>query len=62
MRTPDHPTLRTHRVAVGVYDWDGDHLVRTQRVELDVDGERTPVTERWSGVRRAWSCCPTMTT
>jgi aminopeptidase N len=41
----DHPTLRTHRAAVGVYDWQGDQLVRTHRVELDVDGARTPVTE-----------------
>jgi aminopeptidase N len=38
--------LRTHRVAIGVYDDDGNgKLVRTKRVELDVDGERTEVPE-----------------
>jgi aminopeptidase N len=39
----DHPTLRTHRIALGLYDVDGDRLVRRQRVELDLDGERTEV-------------------
>ena len=37
---------RTHRLAVGVYDDDTDgRLVRTHRVELDVSGERTEVTD-----------------
>jgi aminopeptidase N len=38
--------LRPHRLAVGLYSYD-EHgqLVRTQRVELDVDGERTEVAE-----------------
>ncbi|RBM17358.1 aminopeptidase N [Prauserella sp. PE36] len=41
---PGEGELRTHRVAVGVYDDDGSgKLVRTRRVELDVDGERTEV-------------------
>ncbi|WP_199430077.1 aminopeptidase N [Qaidamihabitans albus] len=41
---PGEGELRTHRVAVGVYDDDGaGKLVRTHRVELDVDGERTEV-------------------
>ncbi|WP_019809449.1 aminopeptidase N [Saccharomonospora halophila] len=41
---PGAGELRTHRVAVGVYDDDGSgKLVRTHRVELDVDGERTEV-------------------
>ena len=40
---PEHPTLRPHRLAVGVYDWDAGALVRTHRVELDVHGERTEV-------------------
>ncbi|HEY2059527.1 MAG TPA: aminopeptidase N, partial [Amycolatopsis sp.] len=41
---PGAGELRTHRVAVGVYDEDGEgRIVRTERVELDVDGERTPV-------------------
>ncbi len=35
---------RPHRLAVGVYDRDDSGaLVRTHRVELDVEGERTPV-------------------
>ncbi|MEU6066210.1 MULTISPECIES: aminopeptidase N [Streptomyces] len=39
------PTLRPHRVAVGLYalDGDGGKLVRGDRIELDVDGELTPV-------------------
>ncbi|MGW4059773.1 aminopeptidase N [Amycolatopsis sp. NPDC004747] len=41
---PGAGELRTHRVAVGVYDEDAaGKIVRTQRVELDVDGERTEV-------------------
>ncbi|MFD9738341.1 aminopeptidase N [Umezawaea sp. NPDC059074] len=43
---PGAGELRTHRIAVGVYDDDGSgKLVRTQRVELDVTGERTEVPE-----------------
>ncbi|WP_338676691.1 aminopeptidase N [Streptomyces sp. SCSIO 30461] len=38
--------LRPHRIAVGFYDLDeAGKLVRTERVELDVDGELTAVTE-----------------
>jgi aminopeptidase N len=41
---PGAGELRTHRVAVGIYDEDGSgKIVRTHRVELDVDGERTEV-------------------
>jgi aminopeptidase N len=41
---PGAGELRTHRVAVGIYDDDGTgKLVRTKRVELDVVGERTEV-------------------
>ncbi|GAA3489437.1 aminopeptidase N [Streptomyces cremeus] len=37
-------TLRPHRIAIGLYDLDDTgRLVRTDRVELDVDGELTPV-------------------
>lgn len=43
---PEQPTLRRHRLAVGFYNLDeGGKLVRTHRVELDVDGERTEVPE-----------------
>ncbi len=37
------PTLRPHRLAVGCYDLVDDRLVRTHRVELDVDGPSTAV-------------------
>ncbi|WP_030686435.1 aminopeptidase N [Streptomyces sp. NRRL B-1347] len=39
------PTLRPHRIAIGLYDLDDESgkLVRTDRVELDVDGELTAV-------------------
>ncbi len=44
---PGAGELRTHRLAVGVYDdsgaGEGGALVRTHRVELDVSGERTEV-------------------
>ncbi|MFE7630343.1 aminopeptidase N [Kocuria sp. NPDC057446] len=41
----EHPTLRPHRLAVGFYDHDAAQgkLVRTHRVELDVDGPSTEV-------------------
>ncbi|ARX83541.1 MULTISPECIES: aminopeptidase N [Streptomyces] len=44
------PTLRPHRIAIGLYDLDDSaggsgKLVRTDRVELDVDGELTAVEE-----------------
>ncbi|MEU8701851.1 aminopeptidase N [Streptomyces sp. NPDC048680] len=38
------PTLRPHRIAIGCYDLnEAGKLVRTDRIELDVDGERTTV-------------------
>ncbi|MGI5198018.1 aminopeptidase N [Streptomyces sp. CA-288835] len=39
------PTLRPHRIAVGLYDLDDDSgkLLRDERIELDVDGELTAV-------------------
>ncbi|GAA3094476.1 aminopeptidase N [Streptomyces rectiviolaceus] len=39
------PTLRPHRIAIGLYNLDDESgkLVRTDRVELDVDGELTAV-------------------
>ncbi len=40
-----YETLRPHRLAVGLYAVDGDRLVRTDRIELDVAGERTEVPE-----------------
>lgn len=40
----EHPVLRTHRLAIGCYDVD-EHgaVVRTDRVELDVEGASTTV-------------------
>ncbi|QDZ14029.1 aminopeptidase N [Humibacter ginsenosidimutans] len=42
---PDYPTLRPHRLAIGLYNLRGGKLVRDGRLELDVDGERTEVPE-----------------
>ncbi len=46
---PAFPTLRRHRIAIGLYDLDesGDRprLVRRRRVELDVEGDSTEVAE-----------------
>ncbi|OZM71575.1 aminopeptidase N [Amycolatopsis antarctica] len=43
---PGAGELRTHRIAIGCYEDGPDgRLVRTNRIELDVDGERTPVAE-----------------
>ncbi|QFZ76326.1 aminopeptidase N [Streptomyces fagopyri] len=41
------PTLRPHRIAIGLYDLDdaSGKLVRDERIELDVDGELTAVPE-----------------
>ncbi|WP_214325533.1 aminopeptidase N [Nonomuraea sediminis] len=39
----DHPTLRSHRVAIGLYSMKDGKLQRTERVELDVVGARTTV-------------------
>ncbi|HLZ94225.1 MAG TPA: aminopeptidase N, partial [Candidatus Dormibacteraeota bacterium] len=40
---PSHPTLRPHRLRVGLYDVGGQELIRRKAVELDVDGELTQV-------------------
>ena len=43
-----HPTLRPHRLAIGLYDVAGEgpeRLLRRERLELDVDGALTPVPE-----------------
>jgi hypothetical protein len=41
--TDTHPTLRSHRVAVGLYDLVDGSLVRSAREELDVVGAKTDV-------------------
>ncbi|MEU7060329.1 aminopeptidase N [Streptomyces sp. NPDC046197] len=47
------PTLRPHRIAIGLYNLDGGtgKLVRAERIELDVDGELTAVPQL-AGTRR----------
>ena len=40
---PGDGPLRDHRLAVGVYRADGPKLVRAERIELDVTGDRTEV-------------------
>ncbi|GAA2714505.1 aminopeptidase N [Actinoplanes palleronii] len=40
----DYATLRTHRIGIGLYDLDGDRLVRRELLEVDVSGEHTEVT------------------
>jgi aminopeptidase N len=40
---PEHPVLRNHRLAVGLYSEGPEGLTRTARVELDVAGARTEV-------------------
>ncbi|QXJ21025.1 aminopeptidase N [Actinomadura graeca] len=47
----DYPTLRSHRVAIGLYDRTAEGIVRRERVELDVVGARTEVPEL-AGQRR----------
>jgi aminopeptidase N len=41
---PEHPTLRPHHIAIGLYERDGEGaLVRTHQVQLDLTGSRTEV-------------------
>ncbi|HLV58716.1 MAG TPA: aminopeptidase N [Natronosporangium sp.] len=42
---PGHPTLRPHRVTVGLYDRRGESVVRRRSVPLEVAGATTPVPE-----------------
>ncbi|NBE80233.1 aminopeptidase N [Micromonospora rubida] len=47
-----YPTLRTHRIGVGLYDLTDGRLVRRERIEVDVTGELTELTDL-HGVRAA---------
>ena len=40
-----HPVLRSHRVAIGLYDRTSEGIVRRHRIETDVTGARTVVPE-----------------
>ncbi|RYB95220.1 aminopeptidase N [Nocardioides oleivorans] len=42
---PDWPTLRRHRLGIGLYDEVGGRLVRRDYVEIDVEGASTDVAE-----------------
>ncbi|HEX8771307.1 MAG TPA: aminopeptidase N, partial [Acidimicrobiales bacterium] len=42
---PEWPTLRSHRIAVGLYNRTEDGIVRAERIELDVSGPRTEAPE-----------------
>jgi aminopeptidase N len=41
----ENPTLRRHRLGIGLYDEQDGHLVRRRNLEIDVDGELTSVDE-----------------
>jgi len=42
---PDWPTLRRHRIGIGMYDAEAGRLVRRTYLEVDVEGELTEVPE-----------------
>ncbi|CUR62582.1 Aminopeptidase [metagenome] len=42
---PDWPTLRRHRLGIGLYDEVDGRLVRRDYLEIDVEGDRTDVPE-----------------
>jgi len=46
-----HPVLRPHRIAIGLYDRAGAVLVRRRRLETDIAGQRTEISEL-AGERR----------
>jgi aminopeptidase N len=48
---PKYPVLRSHRIAIGLYDRDENGLVRRRQVETDISGERTEIPEL-AGERR----------
>jgi aminopeptidase N len=41
----DYPYLRPHRIAIGLYEEQNGKIVRTDRIELDVEGSKTQVPE-----------------
>ena len=41
----EHPTLRPHRMGIGFYNLVAGKLQRVDRVEIDIDGARTEVSE-----------------
>ncbi|MDF1487824.1 aminopeptidase N [Tessaracoccus caeni] len=49
---PDWPTLRTHRLGIGLYESGEDGLQRAAYVEADIAGERTSIEELIGKERR----------
>ncbi|MFV0435531.1 MAG: aminopeptidase N [Leucobacter sp.] len=47
----EYPTLRPHRIAIGLYASEGGSMRRVRRIELDIDGETTEIPEL-AGVAR----------
>jgi aminopeptidase N len=45
MAHPDFPTIRRHRIGIGLYDVVGDVVHQRDHFEIDVDGQSSPVTQ-----------------
>lgn len=41
--TEKYPTLRTHRLGIGIYTLTDGKLVRSERLDVDIHDERTPI-------------------
>ena len=41
----DYPTLRRHRIGIGLYDEQGGRLVRRRSAEVDIEGDLTTIDE-----------------
>jgi len=48
---PDYPTLRPHRIGIGYYNLQNGKLVKTHRIEVDIDGASTEASELVGTVR-----------
>jgi len=48
----EQPTLRPHRLAIGFYDVEGDKVVRTHRVELDLEASASTEVPELVGLSR----------
>lgn len=49
---PEQPTLRPHRLAIGFYDAQGDKVVRTHRIELDLPAQGSTAVPEFVGMPR----------
>jgi len=41
----EHPTIRPHRMGIGLFNLNGGKLERSEYIELDIAGERTEISE-----------------